>query len=236
MSEDKEAFYRVKCDNEEEWLKERQKHLQASDAAVIIGESPWTSAAELFDQKLGLVPPKDISSRPYVIYGKRMEEHIREAALLDLPYFECGYHQYDILVNKDRPWQACTLDGELRVIAPNPWNLPIGSRGVLECKTGQWRNYRDLAAWEEFPIHYYAQQCHQLAVTEWAFNLSASRIVRAPYKDDDNGFPEIKTLYHIVETRKALDDIVEINEKEAAFWQSLKDGIRPSYWGKNRRS
>lgn len=226
---DNEAFYRVKCASEEEWLKERAKHLQASDAAAIMGLSPWASASELFDQKSELVPPKDISGKPYVIYGKRMEEHIREAALLDLPYFECDYHQYDILVNRERTWQACTLDGELTVVSDNPWNLPIGSKGILECKTGQWKVYKDLQDWIEFPIHYHVQQCHQLAVTEWNFNLSASRVVRAPYREDDNGFPEVKTLYHIITMRQVLDDIVKINTREADFWESLKKGIRPRY-------
>ncbi len=225
----KEAFYRVNCNNEEEWLKERAKHLQASDAAAILDLSPWTNASELYDQKSGLVSPKDISSKPYVIYGKRMEEHIREAALLDLPYFECEYHQYDILVNRKRPWQACTLDGELTVVADNPWNIPIGTKGVLECKTGQWKGYKDLQNWIEFPLHYHIQQVHQLAVTEWGFNLSASRVVRAPYRDDDNGFPEIKTLYHIIKMQQVLDDIVTINKAEKDFWKNLQNGIRPRY-------
>ncbi len=230
------AFRRISINNNEDWLEERQKHIQASDAATILGVSPWRTQTELWDEKKGLKKAPDISDKPYVIYGKNMEPYIRAQFLLDCPYFECEYHEFDILVNRNRPWQACTLDGELTVIADNPWNLPIGSKGVLECKTGQWRNYRDLTAWEEFPIHYYAQQCHQLAVTEWAFNLSASRIVRAPYKDDDNGFPEIRTLYHIVKAQDALDDIVNLIQIEHDFYQSLRNGIRPSYWGKYRRS
>lgn len=226
---DKESFYRIKCANEEEWLEERQKHLQASDAAAILCVSPWKTKTELWDEKAGLRRAKDISDKPYVIYGKRMEEHIRGAFLLDCPYFECDYHAFDILVNSERPWQACTLDGELRVVASNPWNLPIGSRGVLECKTGQWKSYRDLKAWSDFPDHYYAQQCHQLAVTEWSFNISASRVKRDAFKERDRGFPKIRTIYHLVKVQDVLDDIVMLNKKEFAFWQSLRDGVRPSY-------
>lgn len=231
-----EAFTRIHIDNHADWLEERMNHIQASEASIILGVNPWKTKTELWDEKMGLKEPIDISDKPYVIYGKRMEEHIREAFLLDCPYFECEYHEYDILVNNERLWQACTLDGELRVIAPNPWNLPLGARGVLECKTGQWKNYKDLESWSDFPDHYYAQQCHQLAVTEWSFNISASRVKRDAYKDGDNGFPEIRTIYHIVKVQDVLDDIIELNRGELSFWRSLESGIRPKYRVKNRRS
>ncbi len=231
MAESREPFTRIPINNHEDWLRERKKRLQASDAASILGVSPWKTKTALWDEKAGLKEPVDISDKPYVIYGKKMEEHIRVQFLLDCPYFECEYHEFDILVNNNRPWQACTLDGELRVVAPNPWNLPIGSRGVLECKTGQWKRYKDLEEWINFPDFYYAQQCHQLAVTEWSFNISASRVKRDAFKADDNGFPEIRTIYHIVRLQDegVLDDIATLITKESDFLESLDSGIRPRY-------
>ncbi len=224
-----EAFTRITINDHATWLRERQLHIQASDVAVILGVSPWKNKTQLWDEKKGLKEAEDISEKPYVIYGKKMEPYIRAQALLDLPYFSCEYHEFDILVNKDRPWQACTLDGELTVTADNPWNLPIGAKGVLECKTGQFRGYKDLDNWRDFPDHYYAQQCHQLAVTEWSFNLSASRVKRDGFKESDNGFPEIQTIYHIIKVEDILDDINTIIEMERDFWTSLKNGIRPTY-------
>lgn len=226
-----ETFYRIKCANTEEWLKEREKHLQASDAASILEVSPWKSKTQLWDEKKGLKKPEDISNKPNVIYGKKMEPYIRAQVLLDLPYFECEYHEFDILVNKDRPWQACTLDGELTVTANNPWNLPIGAKGVLECKTGRFggRNTLSLYDWVDFPENYLKQQLHQLAVTEWDFNISASRIIRDGFKESDNGFPEVRTLYHMVMTDNSLEDIRELIEEEKEFWKTLNTGIRPTY-------
>ena len=113
-----EAFYRRACGSREEWLTERNRHLQASDAASIDGSSPWKSAAELYDEKTGMFPAEDISGRPYVQYGIRMEPVAREAFMLDVPYFSLEYHQYDILVSKGRPYMGATLDGELTVISP----------------------------------------------------------------------------------------------------------------------
>lgn len=223
-----EAFTRVLIDNREDWLKERMKHIQASEAGIITGDSPWHTATELWSEKLGLTEPEDISDKPYVIYGKKMEPFIREQVLLDLPYFTCEYHEFDILVNKDRPWQACTLDGELTVITEdNPWGFPIGTKGILECKTGSWRNKTDLDKWLAFPETYRKQQLHQLAVTEWDFNLSASRIKRDAYYDDEDGLPSIRTIYHMVRADDSYYDIIDLNRQEEAFWESIQTKTAP---------
>ena len=130
MAED--AFIRYSFAEREPWKAERAQHLQASDAASIDGSSPWKSAAELFDEKTGKIPAKDISDKPYVKYGIAMEPVAREAFMLDCPHFSLAYHQYDILVSRERPFMGATLDGELTVENPlNPWGLPVGtpSRG-----------------------------------------------------------------------------------------------------------
>ena len=225
-----DKYTRIPISDHDTWLETRKQFLQASDAPSICNESPWKDITTLWDEKMGLVKAKDISGKPHVIYGKKMEPLIREQFLLDNPYFECDYHEYDILVSTVRPWQGCTLDGELTVTRPNPWCLPIGTRGVLECKTGTYRSYDDYREWCLFPMNYYVQVCHQLSVTGWSFAISASRIKRDPFKDDDNGFPEVHTLYHIfLRTEEGVaSDISEIEEKEAAFEQSLIEGKRPA--------
>ena len=225
-----DKYTRIPISDHDTWLETRKHFLQASDAPSICNESPWKDITTLWDEKMGLVKAKDISGKPHVIYGKKMEPLIREQFLLDNPYFECDYHEYDILVSTVRPWQGCTLDGELTVTRPNPWCLPIGTRGVLECKTGTYRSYDDYREWCLFPTNYYVQVCHQLSVTGWSFAITASRIKRDPFKDDDNGFPEVHTLYHIfLRTEEGVaSDISDIEEKEAAFEQSLIESKRPA--------
>ncbi len=230
----REAFHRVEFHGREPWLEERKKYIQASDAAAILDVSPWKNITQLYDEKTGLVEAPDISNRPYVIYGKMMEPSIRDQFLIDFPFFECEYHEFDILVNNARPWQGCTLDGELIVVKDNPWNFPIGSKGILECKTGSWTKWPELDKWIKFPIQYHAQQVHQLAVTGWLFNFSASRLRREAFKDEDNGFPEIRTLYHLITRIDACEDILYLNEKETIFkFRNLERGIRPPHRLKN---
>lgn len=224
-----ESFKRIKLLDRETWLLARHNFLQASDAAPILGMSPWKTDAQVWDEKTkGLI--EDISDKPYVQYGKKMEEHIRESFLLDNPYFECEYHEFDILQNRERLWQGCTLDGELTVTVPvNPWGLQEGSKGILECKTGSFRGLSDLQKWEEIPMHYYCQVLHQLAVTEWDFVILTARLKRDPFKDEDKGFPQIEHRSFIVYRKDVGEDLDLLNEAEQKFYQSIKSGNRPSF-------
>lgn len=232
-----EAFVRELHGTEEEWLYGRahptlsEFRLTGTNAAAICGHSPWQTKAQLFDEKTGKVKPRDISGKPYVVYGKRMEPIIRDSMMIDLPYFSISYNQYDILTNRRRPHMSATLDGELTVsTVDNPWMLRSGARGILECKTGSFRGNRDLEEWERgIPIHYYEQVLHQLAVTEWEFAIVAARLIREGYRDEDCGFPEIRNYYRIVDCRNAStrEDINYLVKLEDEFLGMLTSRTRP---------
>lgn len=224
-----EFFNRIKINDHDTWLKQRQRLIQASDAASILGMSPWKTDAQLWDEKSKGIT-EDISSKPCIIYGKKMEPVIRESFLIDNPYFSCDYHEFDILVSDARPWQGCTLDGELSVETPfNPWGLCFGDRGILECKTGSFRGFKDLQDWEEIPRHYYWQILHQLSVTGWDFVILTARLKRDAFKDEDKGFPQIEHRSFILYRKAVGDDLELLNEAEEKFYQSLKSGIRPTF-------
>lgn len=231
VAERREAFKRIECSGREDWLEKRMSHLQASEASLILNQSPWGDRCTLYDEKVSGIH-KDISDKPYVIYGKNMEAPIRTAFLLDNPYFSCHYDEFGILVSNARPWQGCTLDGELTVTGDNnPWDLPVGARGVLEIKTGSFRVFRDLAEWEEgIPQHYYCQVIHQLSVTGYDFAIVVGRLKRDPYRSDDYGFPEIRTYHRFIDARRinVKEDIKALNAEELKFWQSLEKKKRPA--------
>ena len=230
------AFRRISIDNHGDWLIERNALLQASDAAAVMGISPWKSMAELYDEKTGRIPAKDISDKPYVRYGVDMEPIARSAFMLDCPYFTIEYHQYDILESLEFPWMGATLDGELTVVSPmNPWGLPAGAKGVYEGKTGGWTRESDLAEWDGtrsyVPPHYFAQGIHQLNVTGWDFVIFHARLKRDPYRDSDMGFPEIRTFYRILDCRSYEVENAKrvLKEAEQSFWDGyVRKGKRPS--------
>ena len=224
-----EFFNRIKINDHDTWLKQRQSLIQASDAASILGMSPWRTDAQLWDEKTNGIS-EALSYKPYIQYGKKMEEYIRESFLLDNPFFSCEYHEYDILTSTARPWQGCTLDGELTVTVPvNPWGLEVGAKGILECKTGSFRGLSDLHKWDDIPIHYYCQILHQLAVTGWDFVILTARLKRDAFKDEDKGFPQIEHRSFIVLRKDVGEDLELLNEAEEKFYQSLKEGKRPTF-------
>ena len=221
-----DAFIRIVPADEADWHYERRKRIQASDAAAVDGSSPWRTAAELYDEKTGMHTPEDISSKPYIRYGKEMEPIAREAFMLDFPYFSLSYNRYDILASKERPWMGATLDGELRVtVSPNPWGFPVGTRGVYEGKTGSWVKKANLYAWDGtesyIPAYYYSQCLHQLSVTGWDFVIVSARLKREAFKDTDMGCPEIVQFYRIIDRRAAAvrEDMRTLEEAEESFWK-----------------
>ena len=62
----------------EGWLQTRMKGIGGSDAASVIGVSPFKTNVQLFEEKTGQREPDDISDRPYVVYGTAAEPLIRE--------------------------------------------------------------------------------------------------------------------------------------------------------------
>ena len=228
-------FSRVHCSGHGEWLEERLKRIQASEAAAVLGLSPWTSSAELYDLKTGRAQPKDISKKPYIIYGHEAERPIREMFLLDNPYFQSEYYPYDILVSKTAPFLGATLDGELEVVSDdNPWGLRAGTHGIYEGKTGTFRKEGDLAAWNGrdsyIPPHYYSQVLHQLLVTGWDFVILNARLRRMPFCESDGGFPEIRCFTRMVERTdpQVRNDMMTLYKAEKRFWLSVEERRRPS--------
>ena len=110
-----------------EWLALRMKGIGASDAAAVLGLSNWKSNQELWEEKVGLRQPKDLSENERVKYGQAAEKHL--VALFKLQYAD----RYKVRVDKNvvyfrNGFQFASLDGELT-------ELETGDKGVHEDKT-----------------------------------------------------------------------------------------------------
>ena len=64
-------------DNRTDWLKARRKGIGGSDAASVLGISPWKSNVQLWEEKTGITEPEDISDKEAVRFGKESEAAIR---------------------------------------------------------------------------------------------------------------------------------------------------------------
>jgi len=62
----------------EQQLADRLKYVTGSDAAVILGLSPWKGIVQLYQEKTGYIEQEDISDKPWIKAGNYLEPVIRQ--------------------------------------------------------------------------------------------------------------------------------------------------------------
>lgn len=201
-----------------EWLEERKKGIGASDAGTIIGVNKWKSNTDLWEEKVGLRMPEDISSKPQVQYGHDAEPLIRALFALDNPQYEVRYESpYKMIFHDTHSFLFCTPDGELVERA-------TGRQGGLEIKTTEIRRSEQWKEWDNrIPDTYYAQVCHQFLTTGWEFIVLKARI--RYWKDGDLRITERQ---YPIEREEVQEDIDFILEKEIEFWKQVQTKTRPA--------
>lgn len=132
----------------EEWREARKKFIGASDAAVIMGVSPWKTPFQLWQEKMGLVESQASSSA--MQRGIEMEP----VALAEYEKI-VGHMIMDAVVfNDEFPWMMASMDG-----------IPIdgGDRKDVEIKVPG-NSDHELALQGLIPDKYYPQLQHQMCV------------------------------------------------------------------------
>lgn len=160
----------------EEWLKARKSFIGGSDAACIMGESPWKTNLDLYREKIGTKEPVDLSNNELVQYGAEAEQYHRELFKLDYPDMKVEYSEHNMWLNTSYPWAHASLDG---------WMYDKDGRlGVFECKTAMPQNAAQRKKWESdrFPDYYYWQILHYFLVTDAEFAILRAQ-VKLPDKE-----------------------------------------------------
>ena len=130
-----------------EWLQERENGIGASEAAVVMGVSPWTTAKQLWDRKKGYAPEQ--AETPAMRRGTELEP-------LVLRLFSEAHPEYTVEPNAEL-YAHSTHD----FIRATPDAFLEGENGGVEAKTG-----RDFT---EVPVYYFWQVQHQMLVMDWDF-------------------------------------------------------------------
>lgn len=161
---DETAFDLIECKTREEWLEQRKTGIGASEAAAVLGASPWKTAIDLWSEKVGVAEQSEAESE-WLTWGRRLETPIREAYMEETGRMVIRPGgEYTLVRSKKYPFLLTTLDGEI---------VPIDERGpgVFESKTAMlWK--KDEWA-DEPPLQYQIQNQHQLLVTAWAWGGDA---------------------------------------------------------------
>lgn len=216
------TFYRtgegdpVVYDGREAWLKGRAKRIGGSDAAAILGMSPYMTNEQLWEIKTGRREQPDISEKDVVQYGTQAEDHLRELFKLDFPDYYVGYTPYNLFLNPKFPWAHASLDG---------WLNKDGRMGILEIKTSLVSGALQAEKWRDrIPDMYYCQVLHYLMVTGWDFVILKAQL---KYQYDDE-LPYLQTRHYYIDRADVEQDIAVLEKAEMEFWRHVQENKRPA--------
>ena len=185
--------------DEDAWRKARQNSIGASDAAAVMGISPWKTEAQLWDEKAN-GKTLDFHNAD-TVRGHRSESHI-----LELYGIETGRKIFSgeriVLMSNHIPFMSCTLDGIDFTDENNPVIIEVKS---VKFSHGEWSD-------EKIPDYYFTQLLHQLAVTGWN---EAVLLVRFTRNEEWESASE--RMYH-VKREDVQDQIDKLVRKESKFW------------------
>ena len=201
--------------DERAWLNGRMNGIGGSDASAIVGLNPYKTNIELFEEKTGWRIPEDISDKPYVIYGKNAEEHIRELFKLDYPQYEVSHYEYRILQSIKYPFMQASLDGELVDHE--------GRKGILEIKTTNILQSMQREKWKDrIPDNYYLQVLHYLLVTDYQFV-----VLRAHLNSVWGMDVRTQVKHYFIEREEVMEDLEYLLKEEIKFWGYVESGRKP---------
>ena len=201
-------------DNRKDWLKARHYGIGASDAAAIIGVSPWLSNLQLWFDKTGEPAEEDSVKNAAVQLGVSLEDPVRQVFKAKHPEFTIEHYPYDILYQDELPWLRATLDGEIIDTA-------TGRKGIYEGKTATCIKRMDWGRWSNgVPEHYLIQCLWQLKATGYDFVYLTAFLMN---KEGDRC--EYREYY--LDRNECTEDIEYLTEEGSKFWKYVEEKKMP---------
>lgn len=188
----------ISTENREEWLNERRKGIGGSDAAAIIGLSPYRGPHDVFSEKIGLA--REQRDNPSMYWGRVLEYPIAQ-------------HWARENKKEFRDTSTFTIIRADFMFA-SPDRLLKGVDEGLEIKTAGWRvahKWGDEG--DRIPPEYIAQVQHYMAVTGYKRWHVASLIAGQDFRQ-----------YVIERDEEFIGMLVEL---ERDFWNCVLSGDPP---------
>lgn len=155
----------IKTADEAEWLAARRKGVTASEIAVLMGLSPYSSPYALYHQKLGILP--DQADQGVFERGRVLEPYVVEKFAAAHPEYVYDGTGRELYAHSDRPWMLATPD-RLVVSYEIEWEtngtIPLDVVAVLETKTDDGSQEWGEPGTDQIPVHYRAQVLWQMDV------------------------------------------------------------------------
>jgi putative phage-type endonuclease len=191
-------------DVKQNWLECRSKGIGGSDAAAILGLSPYKTNQEVWKEKVDGVIPEQ-KETPAMLYGQKAEACIVNMWLLDYPEYSLidKPSLWTLEINPNHQMIRGSFDCELRERATD-------TEGILEIKT----SYKSV---NHVPLHYYIQCLHYMLVRP-SLSFAAIRI----YDRTKKRFWDATYQRDMVQNELDL-----LLEKELEFWDFVQECKEP---------
>lgn len=189
--------------SKEDWLGYRRLGIGGSDAAAVMGLSPFCTKRDLYYDKTGIQPVLDEEESNWVAkeVGHRLEDLVAEifSKKTGLPVRPAQ----KMFKHPLYPFMLADVDFLI--------DLPDGSIGILECKTTNY-NCQDKWAGDSVPVNYEYQGRHYMAV------LNVNKVFFAClYGNNENEFI-------IRQMERDLDIEADLIAEEEFFWNHRQEG------------
>ncbi|MEW2575350.1 YqaJ viral recombinase family protein [Streptomyces syringium] len=176
----------------------------ATEAAVIVGLSPWRSPLSLWHDKAGTLPVEEVKPTAAMRWGTRLEPVIADVFADAHP--ELLVHETGTWVSIARDWQRATPD---RIITP----ADGGPAALLEIKTSRYGDGWGKAGTDQVPVTYRCQVVWQLDT----LGLDAAHVAVLIAGQD----------YREYTITRDEAEAVFLRERAAAFLDSIRAGDPP---------
>lgn len=204
-----EVFVDTENLSREDWLSCRRGGIGGSDAAAIMGMSPFCTKRDLYYDKLGIQPVMDEEEDNWVAkeVGHRLEDLVAEIFSK-----KTGLKVYPVRKMFRHPLYPFMLaDVDFFI------DFPDGTKGILECKT---TNYNCQGKWanDSTPVNYEYQGRHYMAV----MNINKMYFA-CLYGNNENEF-------FIRYMERDLDIEEDLIAEEEYFWkENVEKCVEPPY-------
>jgi putative phage-type endonuclease len=191
---------------DKDWYDRRQHGIGGSDAAAVLGVSPFKSPLRLWMEKRGEIEPDQIDDKPAVYWGTVLERVVAEE--YERRTNRRTIETNSVSVHPRLGWMICNVDRFVDYHGPR-LILEIKCTGMYAFNASNWGP--DGSA--QVPPYYYTQAQHNIAVTESAQCDMPVLIGGNDYR-----------CYSIPRDSAFISALID---KERAFVQSIRAGIKP---------
>ncbi len=206
--------------SEAEWLAARRQGITASEIAVVMGLSPYSSPFALYHRKTGDLPEQ--ADNTAMALGRHLEQFVADAFEDRHPEFSVMGDGRDLYAHPVRPWELATPDRLIEDaascgITERDGVFELENLAVLECKTSASYDGWGDDGTDEVPVHYRCQVLWQMDVMGVTSGYVAALFLHS----------RTLRVYELTLDADAEADLKIMRDTAQCFLDDIRDGRPP---------